>query len=73
MKTIASIEEIRAEIERRISSSKWANGYCANWEAPIPVRISHDGVANWLAHIAPTAKRGCEGFLLYIVASVPGL
>jgi hypothetical protein len=70
MKTIASIEEIRAEVQRRIGSSKWANGYCANCEAPIPVRILHDGVANWMAHVAPTAKRGCEGFLLDIVASV---
>ena len=70
MKTIASIEEIHADIQRRISSSVWASGYCADCEAPVPWRIPHDGVANWMAHVAPTAKRGCEGFLLDIVASV---
>jgi hypothetical protein len=70
MKTIASIEEIRAEIQRRISASEWASGYGADCEAPIPWRTSHDGVANWTAQTAPTAKRGCEGFLLDIVASV---
>lgn len=70
MKTIASIEEIRAEIQRRITCSEWAGGYGADCEAPTPRRIARDGIANWTAHVAPTAKRGCEGFLLDIVASV---
>jgi hypothetical protein len=68
MKTIASIDEIRVEIQRRIRASQWANGYCASCEAPLPSRIVHDGVANWIAPVA-TAKRGCEGFLLEIVAA----
>ena len=70
MKTIASIEDIRAEIQRRIMASTWADGYCASCEAPIPTRIPHDGVANWIAPIPAGAIRGCEGFLLDVVASV---
>ena len=70
MKTIASIDEIRAEIGRRIVASKWANGYCGGCEAPIPTRIAHDGVANWIAPPLAGAIRGCEGFLLDVVASV---
>lgn len=70
MKTIASIDEIRAEIRRRIVASTWANGYCADCEAPIPTRIPHDGIANWIATVPAGAIRGCEGFLLDVVASV---
>ena len=70
MKTIASIDEIRAEIGRRIVASRWADGYCGGCEAPIPTRIPDDGVANWIAPVPAGATRGCEGFLLDIVASV---
>lgn len=70
MKTIASIDEIRAEIRRRIVASNWANGYCGGCDAPLPLRILHDGVANWIAPVPAGALRGCEGFLLDIVASV---
>jgi len=70
MKVIASIQEIRAEMQRRIDASKWADGYCAGCQAPVPWRIPHDGVANWTADVAPTEKRGCEGFVLGIVAAV---
>ena len=70
MKTIASNDEIRAEIGRRIVASKWANGYCGGCEAPLPVRIQHDGIANWIAPVPAGAIRGCEGFLLDVVASV---
>src|SRR5687767_1030408 len=69
MKTIASIEEIRTEMQRRIDASKWADGYCAGCQAPIPWRIPHDGIANWTADVAPTEKRGCEGSVLVIVAA----
>jgi len=48
MKTIASIDEIRAEIGRRIVASKWASGFCGGCEAPLPLRIQHDGIANWI-------------------------
>ena len=34
-----------------------------------PYRIPHDGIANWTAPVA-TAKPGCEGFILEVVASV---
>jgi hypothetical protein len=70
MKIVASHEEIHAEIGRRIVASKWANGYCGNCEPPLPLRITHDGIANWSAPTASTAIRGCEGFLLDVVASV---
>jgi hypothetical protein len=69
MKTIAYFDEIRAEIRDRIAVSNWANGYCRTCEAPILTRIEHDGIANWIAHPAATV-RGCEGFLLEIIASV---
>jgi hypothetical protein len=70
MKTIASLEEIRAEIRRRIVASKWANGYFGGCEAPILSRIQHDGIANWIAPVPAAAIRGCEGFVLDIVALV---
>ena len=70
MKLTTSIEEIRIEMQRRIDASKWADGYCAGCQAPIPWRIPHDGVANWTADVAPTERRGCEGFVLSIVAAV---
>lgn len=70
MKKIGSIDAIRAEIRRKINTSKWANGYCAGCEAPLPLRIQHDGVANWIAPVPAGALRGCEGFLLDVVASV---
>jgi hypothetical protein len=69
MKIVASHEEIRVEIGRRIVASKWANGYCRNCDAPLPARIQHDGIANWTAPAA-VATRGCEGFLFDVVASV---
>jgi hypothetical protein len=69
MKIVASHEEIRTEIGRRILASKWANGYCRGCEAPLPERIQHDGIANWIAPVA-VAMRGCEGFLFDMVASV---
>ncbi len=68
-KIVASHEEIRAEIGRRILASKWANGYCGGCDAPIPTRIPHDGIANWIGPAA-VAMRGCEGFLFDVVASV---
>jgi len=67
MKTIGSVEDIRAEIQRRIDTSNWARGYCADCEAPFPYRVPDDGIANWMANVAPTAKPGCEGFLLNIL------
>jgi len=70
MKTIASLEQIRAEIGRRIVASKWANGYCGGCEAPALSRIQHDGIANWIAPIPAAAIRGCEGFVFDVVASV---
>jgi hypothetical protein len=70
MKTIASLDEIHAEIRRRIAASEWADGYCRDCEAPLPMRILHDGVANWIAPVPAGAIRGCEGFLLDVVASV---
>lgn len=70
MKKLGSVEEIRAEIQRRIRESTWASGFCADCAAPTPYPIPHDGIANWIAHAAATAKPGCEGFLLGIVAAV---
>jgi len=60
MKTIASIEGIRAEIQRRIGTSTWGRGWCSGCPAPFPYRILHDGHANWTAHVTAT-KAGCEG------------
>jgi hypothetical protein len=70
MKIIASEEQIAAEIQHRIAVSTFANGYCAKCTAPKPYRIKHDGCANWSVDIPPAELRGCEGFVLSIVASV---
>ena len=70
MKTLASIDVIQAELQRRIDESTWADSYCAICLAPMPIRIEHDGVANWTAHAASAARPGSEGFLLDIVSSV---
>lgn len=70
MKAIASEQQIAAEIQRRITVSTFANGYCAKCTAPKPYRIKNDGCANWSADIPATELRGCEGFVLSIVASV---
>ena len=68
MKRQWTLEEIRAEIQRRIEASDWAHGHCRDCTAPEPYRIPHDGIANWTVALA--AKPGCEGFLLDIVAAV---
>jgi len=70
MKTFASTEEIRTEIQRRINRSAWANGYCAGCTAPVPWRIPHDGIANWMAHAGAAERPGCEGFVLEVIAAV---
>jgi hypothetical protein len=68
MKIVASIEDIRAEFQRRINISTWGRGYCVGCPAPFPYRIVHDGVANWTAPVV-TTKPGCEGFILEIIAA----
>jgi hypothetical protein len=70
MKTIASIEDIHAEMQRRIDASTWGRGYCSGCPAPLPYRIFDDGVANWSTNVAAAARPGCEGFLLEIIAGV---
>jgi hypothetical protein len=70
MKTIASVEDIRAEMQRRIKTSTWGKGYYADCSAPFPYRIPHDGIANWTANVSATAKPGCEGFLLETIATM---
>jgi hypothetical protein len=68
MKRQCTLEEIHAEMQRRIDASSWAHGYCRDCIAPTPYRIPFDGVSNWTATVASTAKPGCESFLLEIVA-----
>ena len=68
MKRQCTLEEIRAEMQRRIEASDWAGGYCRDCAAPTPYRIPFDGVSNWTATVASAAKPGCEGCLLDIVA-----
>jgi hypothetical protein len=70
MKTVASVEDIRAEMQRRIDISTWVSGYCAGCPAPLPYRILDDGIANWTANVGATAKLGCEGLILEIIAEV---
>ena len=69
MKTIASVRDISAEMQRRIDRSTWGGNHCADCSAPLPYRIPHDGVANWTANMAATSKAGCESFLLDVIAS----
>jgi hypothetical protein len=70
MKKLCSLEELRTKMQHRINENTWAGGYCADCTAPPPYRIPHDGVANWTANIAATAKPGCEGVILQAIAAV---
>jgi hypothetical protein len=70
MKRRCSLAEIREEMQRRIDSSDWGNGYCSGCPAPTPYRIPHDGITNWTANIASTPKPGCESLILRVVADV---
>ena len=70
MKRRCSLAEIRAEMQRRIDSSDWADGYCSGCPAPTPYRIPHDGIANWTASFAATPIPGCESLILRVVADV---
>jgi hypothetical protein len=44
MKRECTLEEITAEMQRRIEASDWAYGYCRDCTAPMPYRIPFDGV-----------------------------
>jgi hypothetical protein len=70
MKRRCSLAEIRTEMQRRIDSSDWSDGYCSGCPAPTPYRIPHDGIANWTANIAATPKPGCESLILRVVDEV---
>jgi hypothetical protein len=70
MKRVASAKEIRAEIQRRIDTSEWAAGFNPPCVAPMPYRITYDGISNWMANVGAMATPGCEGFVLDIVASL---
>ena len=70
MKRRCSLAEIRAEMQRRIDNSNWADGYCSGCPAPTPYRIPYDGIANWTANIAATPKPGCESMMLRVVAEL---
>ena len=70
MKRQCTLEEIHAEMQRRIETSGWAHGHCRDCTAPTPYRIPFDGVSNWAATVASTAKPGCEGFIFAIVAAL---
>jgi len=69
MKRRCTLDEIHAELRRRIKEKEWASGYCRDCEAPTPYRIPHDGYSNWTVSFA-SAKPGCEGFLLDLVAAL---
>ena len=70
MKRRWSLEQICVEMQRRIDTSSWGNGYCSGCPAPTPYRIPHDGIANWTANIASTPKPGCESLILQVVADM---
>ena len=70
MKPFCSLEELRAKMQQSIDADSWAGGYCVGCPAPTPYRIPYDGVANWTAPIAATAKPGCEGVILQAIAAV---
>jgi hypothetical protein len=70
MKRCCSLAEIRAEMQRRIDNSNWADGYCSGCPAPTPYRIPPDGIANWTANIAATPKPGCESLIFQVLVDV---
>src|ERR1044072_4475402 len=70
MKRKCSLEEILADMQRRIDSSDWGDGYCSGCPAPRPYRIPYDGIASWTANIASTPKPGCQSLILLVVADM---
>ena len=59
---------MRAGNQRRIDTNEWAAGFNPPRVAPMPYRITHDGVSNWMANVGATATPGYEGLDLGIVA-----
>ena len=66
MKRQCTLEEIHAEIQRRIEASDWADGFCRDCTAPEPYRIlttaSPTGPRRWLP--SQGAKASCSTSLL---------
>lgn len=71
-KAIATAEQIRDEIRRRIQADMSMMGKCVGCGAPLPVRLAErrgDGV-NWTIESFPALEPGCAAFMMRVLSSV---
>ncbi len=66
MKKIATAEEIRAEIARRIAADP--TGLCRDCVAPTPVPIERRDGVNWSVDHFPKLVPGCTVFIMRILS-----
>jgi hypothetical protein len=70
-RTVATAEQIRAEITRRIAARAAIEGKCADCAAPtpVPIELRGDGV-NWSIEHFPSLPDGCVPFMMSVLNSV---
>lgn len=67
-KIIATAEEIRAEIARRIAADP--TGQCRDLIAPTPVPIERRDDVNWSVDHFPNLVPGCTAFIMRILSKM---
>lgn len=71
-KITGTVEQIRAEIARRIRESDSLDGDCQECGAPTPRRVdpvTNDG-CNWVVDVFPGVSHGCLDFVKAITLQV---
>ncbi|MBL8688931.1 MAG: hypothetical protein JNL04_07510 [Rhodospirillaceae bacterium] len=67
-KILATAEEIRAEIARRIAAEP--TGQCRDCVAPMPVPIERRDGVNWSVDHFPKLVPGCTAIIMRILSSM---
>lgn len=67
-KIVATAEEIRTEIARRIAADP--TGQCRDCDAPMPVPIERRDGVNWSVAHFPNLVPGCTAFIMRILSSM---
>ena len=67
-KIVATAEEIRAEIGRRIAADPLDQ--CRDCEAPMPVPIDRRDGVNWSVDHFPKLVPGCTAFMMRILSDM---
>jgi hypothetical protein len=67
-KILATADEIRAEIARRIAADP--TGQCRDCEAPMPVPIDRRDGVNWSVDHFPKLVPGCTAFVMRILSDM---